>query len=217
MHIPTSFVSLAFLVSAILVNPSSAAPEIDEEFQKVTCGSSVKISNEKSGVRLHSHSIPYGSGSGQQSVTATPTKDDPNSLWLVMAQDGHTCNRGESVPCGATIRLKHVNTKKHLHSHHHSSPMSGGLEVSAYDGSDSGDDWTIECVNKSAKFWMRESDIRLKHVNTDRYLSTSSQFVFGNPIPGQQEVAAHSLNQQGDQTWSAQEGIYFAEEVKQEL
>ena len=35
-------------------------------FQFVTCGSVLKLVNPASGVRLHSHEVKYGSGSGQQ-------------------------------------------------------------------------------------------------------------------------------------------------------
>ncbi|KAF9435536.1 Stromal cell-derived factor 2-like protein 1 [Entomortierella beljakovae] len=199
--------SLACL--ALLATTVFAELDIDEEYQKVTCGSSIKLTHDKSQFKLHSHQIPYGSGSGQQSITAVPQKDDTNSLWLVMAELGRTCDRGEPVPCGTNIRLKHVNTKKFLHSHHHNSPMSGGLEVSAYDGQDDGDNWTLECLNKD-EYWMRESPVKLQHVNTGTYLSSSSKHVYGNPIPGQQEVASHRLDY-SDQKWSAQEGFYFAE------
>ncbi|KAF9189254.1 hypothetical protein BGZ51_008198 [Haplosporangium sp. Z 767] len=208
----TSLACLAIATGTVL---ASTAPEIDDEFQKVTCGSSIKLTHEKSQYKLHSHQIPYGSGSGQQSITAVPGKDDTNSLWTVMAQLGHTCGRGEPVPCGSTIRLKHINTKKFLHSHHHHSPMSGGLEVSAYEGQDDGDNWEVECVNKKETYWTRESPVYLRHRNTGMYLSSSTKHVYGNPIPGHQEVAAHHQQHQGDQTWSAQEGIYFAEREKE--
>ncbi|KAG0346283.1 hypothetical protein BG004_001991 [Podila humilis] len=190
------------------------------KFQKVTCGSSIKLTHEKTGFKLHSHQIPYGTGSGQQSITAVPSKEDTNSLWIVMAQLGHTCERGEPVPCGSVIRLKHVNTKKFLHSHHHQSPMSGGLEVSAYDGLDSGDNWTLNCLNNNKDaFWIREQPVHLVHLDTGKYLATSARHVYSNPIPGQQEVAAHSSHTAGENKWMAQEGVYFAEkeDVKEEL
>jgi len=45
----------------------------------VTCGSVLKLQNLAYKVRLHSHDVKYGSGSGQQSVTGTDTGDDVNS------------------------------------------------------------------------------------------------------------------------------------------
>ena len=52
------------------------------QFQ-VTCGSVVKLQNLYHKVRLHSHDVKYGSGSGQQSVTGTDIKEDVNSHWAI--------------------------------------------------------------------------------------------------------------------------------------
>lgn len=49
---------------------------------QVTYGSTVKLMHEKTKVRLHSHDVAYGSGSGQQSVTGFPEIDDSNSYWV---------------------------------------------------------------------------------------------------------------------------------------
>ena len=88
--------------------------------------------------------------------------------------------------------------------------MSGGLEVSAYEGEDEGDNWQLECLDKKDEYRTRESPVQLRHEATGMYLSSSTRHVYGNPIPGQQEVAGHR-HRQSDQTWSAQEGVYFAE------
>jgi hypothetical protein len=42
----------------------------------------IKLMHEKTKHRLHSHDVPYGSGSGQQSVTGFPEGDDSNSYWV---------------------------------------------------------------------------------------------------------------------------------------
>lgn len=60
----------------------------------MTCGSIVKLMNTDLRLRLHSHDVKYGSGSGQQSVTAVDVSDDHNSHWLVRAAMGETCKRG---------------------------------------------------------------------------------------------------------------------------
>jgi len=39
--------------------------------------------HERTKFRLHSHEVPYGSGSGQQSVTGFPGVDDSNSYWVI--------------------------------------------------------------------------------------------------------------------------------------
>jgi len=54
-------------------------------YKQVTCGSLIKLENEKTRHMLHSHEVNYGTGrgSGQQSVTGFPEKDSSQSLWIV--------------------------------------------------------------------------------------------------------------------------------------
>ena len=68
---------------------------------------------------LSSMGVNYGSGSGQQVVTAANGKEDSNSLWTVKeAENGaKPCKTGQSFRCGDKIRLEHVPTGKNLHSH----------------------------------------------------------------------------------------------------
>ncbi|XP_049628646.1 stromal cell-derived factor 2 isoform X2 [Suncus etruscus] len=98
----------------------------------VTCGSVVKLLNTRHNVRLHSHDVRYGSGSGQQSVTGVTSVDDSNSYWRIRGKTATVCERGTPVRCGQPIRLTHVNTGRNLHSHHFTSPLSGNQEVSAF-------------------------------------------------------------------------------------
>lgn len=60
----------------------------------VSCGSVLKLMNSATKVRLHSHDVKYGTGSGQQSVTGVEEKDDGNSHWVVKAENGKQCTRG---------------------------------------------------------------------------------------------------------------------------
>ena len=43
----------------------------------------MKLQNIHHKIRLHSHDVKYGSGSGQQSVTGTDVKEDVNSHWAL--------------------------------------------------------------------------------------------------------------------------------------
>lgn len=54
-------------------------------YQQITYGSAIKLMHEKTKFRLHSHDVPYGSGSGQQSVTGFPNVDDSNSYWVLLS------------------------------------------------------------------------------------------------------------------------------------
>ena len=77
--------------------------------------------------RLHSHDVKWGGGSGQQSVTAVSSPDDPNSLWVVKGGFGEDhCAQGTPVRNGQLVRLTHLQTQTNLHSHRvrHSNPSS---------------------------------------------------------------------------------------------
>lgn len=49
-----------------------------------------KLVNNAFKIRLHSHDIKYGSGSGQQSVTGTDVTDDVNSVTFFIHKSDHT-------------------------------------------------------------------------------------------------------------------------------
>merc|ERR1712151_1453314 len=88
------------------------------KYDYVTCGSVLKLYSANHHIRLHSHDVAYGTGSGQQSVTGVPNADDSNSYWQVRAGTKMgNCKRGEPIKCGDDLRLTHVNTQKNLHSH----------------------------------------------------------------------------------------------------
>ncbi|KAJ7309075.1 hypothetical protein JRQ81_008373 [Phrynocephalus forsythii] len=173
----------------------------------VTCGSVVKLLNPRHGVRLHSHDVRYGSGSGQQSVTGVTAVDDGNSYWRVRGKTSTVCERGTPVRCGQAIRLTHVNTGRNLHSHHFTSPLSGNQEVSAFGEDGEGDvldDWTVLC---SGRYWDRSSEVRFRHSSTDALLSVTGE-QYGRPIHGQREVHAMAYSSQ-DCYWQAMEGIFM--------
>lgn len=60
----------------------------------VTCGTVAKLYNVDLKVRLHSHDVKYGAGSGQQSVTGSDLSEDINSHWEIKAATGKHCKRG---------------------------------------------------------------------------------------------------------------------------
>ncbi|XP_052866885.1 stromal cell-derived factor 2 [Anopheles cruzii] len=174
----------------------------------VTCGTVLKLQNVDYNVRLHSHDVKYGTGSGQQSVTATELQEDVNSHWAVKAATGKHCERGEPVKCGDTIRLHHSVTNKNLHSHHFQSPLSGNQEISAYGDDhgqgDSGDHWVLICSGDS---WLRSNPVRFQHKDTNMYLGVSGR-TFGRPINGQMEVVGVPNPYSGTE-WVAAEGLFI--------
>ena len=98
--------------------------------KRVTCGSAIKLTHTATKAKLHSHGIGYGSGSGQQSVTGFPESNDPGGYWQVFGTREEPCERGEDIADGRVIRLRHVQTRKWLHSHaaHRSPETSGSLK-----------------------------------------------------------------------------------------
>jgi len=137
-------------------------------------------------------------------------RDDPNSLFGVKGEFGKSCKRGDPIQCGSVIRLQHANTKKFLHSHLHVSPLSRQQEVSGYFPSDTGDNWVVVCAAGKAVL-ERETPFRLKHKDTNTYLSTSKDHPFGHPIQGQLEVACVKTASP-ETLWLAVEGVYISED-----
>ncbi|XP_002736235.1 stromal cell-derived factor 2-like [Saccoglossus kowalevskii] len=194
------------VVSSFCLILSTFADDEIIEYEFVTCGSVIKLKNSKYNVRLHSHDVKYGSGSGQQSVTGMEKAGDGNSYWQIKGKTQKSCQRGTPIKCGQSIRLLHLNTKRNLHSHMFESPLSNNQEVSAFgeEGEgDEGDNWAITC---SSTLWRRDQPVRLKHVATEAYLAAVDQ-VYGRPIRGQREIAAISNPSQATQ-WTVMEGIY---------
>ncbi|XP_011297052.1 stromal cell-derived factor 2 [Fopius arisanus] len=203
----TSTERLLFLIIIVLLSLTSLSKAIGTKY--VTCGSVLKLLNVAYHVRLHSHDIKYGSGSGQQSVTGTETKEDVNSHWMVKGVTGKYCTRGEPIACGDVIRLEHVPTKKNLHSHHVSSPLSGKQEVSAYGDQkgegDSGDHWSVIC---DSDYWERNKSVMLHHVDTKTFLAASGR-TYGSPIAGQMEIVGDSSSGSDYTRWQVVDGLFI--------
>ncbi|XP_054799410.1 stromal cell-derived factor 2-like protein isoform X2 [Prosopis cineraria] len=191
--------------------PSSTASAASSEGVEVqiTYGSVLKLMHERTKFRLHSHDVPYGSGSGQQSVTGFPGVDDANSYWIVRPQPGTSAKQGDTIRSGAIIRLQHMRTRKWLHSHLHASPISGNLEVSCFGGdsdSDTGDFWRL-LIEGSGKTWKQDQRIRLQHVDTGGYLHSHDK-KYSRTAGGQQEVCG-VREKRADNVWLAAEGVYL--------
>ncbi|CAE7561804.1 Sdf2 [Symbiodinium microadriaticum] len=207
------------IVSVVL---SSLLCLISAEDQVVSCGSAVKLLNVQSNHHLHSHGIAYGSGSGQQSVTAHGSVDDQGSLWLLTEGEGSPlCEAGTPIKCGSRIRLRHMSTGKNLHSHMFKSPLSGNFEVSGFGENghgDTGDNWEVQC--RKGPYWLRGEHVQLKHVDTGKYLFTSPKHRFSVqncgqqcPIMDQQEVCTISKSNDANTYWKTTQGVYFPKTV----
>lgn len=206
-----SFFGLAVFLFLTLDSDYTSTPvyAATSEGVEITYGSVLKLMHEKTRYRLHSHDVPYGSGSGQQSVTGFPNVDDANSYWIVRPSPETSAKQGDSIKSGAIIRLQHMKTRRWLHSHLHASPISGNLEVSCFgdDGnSDTGDYWRLE-IEGSGKTWRQDQRIRLRHVDTSGYLHSHDK-KYSRIAGGQQEVCG-VREKRADNVWLAVEGVYL--------
>ncbi|GJQ12335.1 hypothetical protein GpartN1_g4734.t1 [Galdieria partita] len=202
------FFHLLFLVVSSIPNND----QVEEDWNLVTYGSVIKLVHQSTGYRLHSHEIVYGTGSGQQSVTAYPFGGDNNSFWLTKGVHNETLlSQGNPIPCGSFIRLEHLNTRKNLHSHLPKSPISGNLEVSAFgvDGEgDSGDVFQLICADNRMKEWKRNEALYLKHVDTQAFLCTNLKYAYPDPIEGHLEVSGNK-KKSADCLWKTDDGFFF--------
>ncbi|XP_063979542.1 stromal cell-derived factor 2 [Diachasmimorpha longicaudata] len=207
MATPSQLKQLLFLIIIVLQSLTPLAKAREPTY--VTYGSIVKLLNVAYNVRLHSHDIKYGSGSGQQSVTGTETKEDKNSYWVVKAPTGIQYTRGKPISCGDVIRLEHLATKKNLHSHQVSSPLSRQQEVSAYGDEngegDTGDHWTVVC---DSDHWEHDESVMFSHMDTHKFLAASGS-TYGSPISGQMEIVGDYSSGSDHLQWKAMEGCFI--------
>lgn len=68
---------------------------------------------------------------------------------------------------------------------------------------DTGDNWIVSC---SEEYWERGTNIRLKHIDTEKWLSVSGR-TYGRPISGQMEVIGAKY-QDASCYWKTSEGVY---------
>jgi dolichyl-phosphate-mannose--protein O-mannosyl transferase len=200
---------------------------LEPGFEYVTYASVVKLEHPITGFRLHSQEVAYGTGSRQQTVTALErNQDDDRGFWLVKAPQqalqGFVAQpKGiRRVRCGDWIRLEHLATRTHLHSHQMVSPLSGQQEVSAFaldalGAGDSGDHWQVECVSNSAMFWKRNDSIYLRHVDTaTMYLAVLVDHRYHDPLDGHAEVVClerkSARQPELRAQWIASDGFFHA-------
>lgn len=99
MKFPCRFADIMSLVQPvfivwIIIQSTLVGQSQARGLREITCGSVFKMLNTAFKVRLHSHDVKYGSGSGQQSVTGTDLKEDVNSNWQVKGTNKVPCMRG---------------------------------------------------------------------------------------------------------------------------
>ncbi|KAJ6557829.1 MIR motif-containing protein [Mycena capillaripes] len=154
----------------------------------------------------------------QAQVTLAPPRNE-STAWRVYNAAANYVTREkdalklprQSIVAGLAVKLQHVPTGKHLHSHpDYSPPVSAGgnlREVTAYGipgfAGDANDDWSVELIEGAVLVTMLP--FRLQHRLTGCYLSSR-----GATLPewglGLQEVYC-GVQRSADSVWIMEEAI----------
>ncbi|KAJ7240005.1 glycosyltransferase family 39 protein [Mycena rebaudengoi] len=145
-----------------------------DTFSDIAIGSHITIRHVNTqGGYLHSHVHNFPGGSKQQQITLYPHRDGNNDWRIYNAtwEQGEVHEPLTYIRDKMRIKLQHIATEKHLHSHDIRPPVSDvefQNEVSAYGQpgypGDSNDDWWVEIAHGDKRD--RESSKRLRTLRT---------------------------------------------------
>lgn len=215
-----------------LVQMSLENNRMREGHRSVAFGSLVTLRSQGlSPALLHSHSLLYPEGSGEQQVTTYGFRDGNNDFLFEFPADARrfaTLEYVEGVPPslfdyrtlikdGDTVRVLHNDTRCFLHSHQVPAAVSSSLyEVSchgAIDDSDEYDEWVVEFTEQlksPSKAFANEpadelhpvlTNFRFRHKVLGCYLATTG-YAYPNWALKQGEVVCkHALFKLDKSTW----------------
>ncbi|KAJ1767182.1 hypothetical protein IW140_003088 [Coemansia sp. RSA 1813] len=132
-------------------------------------GSVISLKHNMTGRFLHTdRSHGTQTGSNQQLVYGYRWNPDQNDWWQVLPANHDVPVPGSVVAYGTQIRLRHLETGRHLHSHYNFHDKSGQNEVTAYGDegfSDENDHWVVERWGEGAygQTWGANDAIVLRH------------------------------------------------------
>lgn len=181
----------------------------------VTDGSSIILENVGTSYKLYSTDMKWGSGSGNQLVTAVFTNDDEDQLlWTVKVYEEGKSNTGNKINCNEIITLKHVKSNGYLTGSSFSAVLSSNFELSVDKKDDMGQ-FQVICENeRNNSFWEVGNNVFLKSVKFNGYVSTDKKYEFNQynchncPILHHLEASLiKSRSGQRGQMWKAQIGV----------
>ncbi|XP_023031134.1 protein O-mannosyl-transferase 2 [Drosophila willistoni] len=166
----------------------------------VAYGAVVTIKNHKTGggyLHSHFHLYPKGAGARQQQITTYTHKDD-NNKWLIKPYNKQETPNGklQLLRHGDLIRLEHAVTRRNLHSHSESAPMTKKhLQVTGYGElgiGDVNDVWRVVTVGGKVNDSIHTVTSRLMFIH---YLQNCALTSSGKQLPKwgfeQQEVSCN--------------------------
>ncbi|CRG94166.1 dolichyl-phosphate-mannose protein mannosyltransferase, putative, partial [Plasmodium gallinaceum] len=185
----------------------------------VTDGSSIILENIGTKYKLFSTDMKWGTGSGNQLVTAVTTNNNEDDLlWTVSVYEEGKSFTGNKINCDEIVTLKHVKSNGYLISSKHESILSNNYELSVHKNNESGK-FQVVCENKKhSSYWEVGKNVFLKSVNHNGYLSTSKSYEFNQynchncPILHHLEACIMKYNYQKDeQKWRAKSGVIITQ------
>ncbi|ORY01949.1 hypothetical protein K493DRAFT_347019 [Basidiobolus meristosporus CBS 931.73] len=150
--------------------------------EQVKIGSKITLKHNNSGRFLtHCWSSPSNGSSGQPLPACGGWNPGQDEFWQVIPANGDVAVPGQPLDYGCYVRLRHIPTKRHLHSHFDArAPASGQQEVTCYGdemNSDKNDHWKVEKWEGGNGPWMTGDSFCLRHVNTNRFLRSDSSML----------------------------------------
>ncbi|KAJ1891120.1 hypothetical protein LPJ66_007100 [Kickxella alabastrina] len=174
---------------------------------KVKFGSIIALKHNMTGRFLHtdrSHSTQ--TGSNQQMVFGYRWNTDENDFWQVLPANHDVPVPGANISFGTQIRLRHVQTGTHLHSHYNfRDPKCGQNETTAYGdsmNSDENDHWVVERWGNGAygQVWDASEVIVLRHYVSGMALH-SHDILFSEDV---QSVTCFGQGNEENDKWRVQ-------------
>ncbi|KAF9456199.1 glycosyltransferase family 39 protein [Collybia nuda] len=202
--------------------------EMADTYADVFLGSQVSIRHVNTqGGYLHSHAHTYPGGSKQQQITLYPHRDQNNDFRIFNATEDvdfdYQNSPLEVITPGMRIKLRHIATEKHLHSHDIRPPVSDvdfQNEVSAYGmpgfAGDANDDWILEIDSGDKRD--KESTKRLRTLRTKFRLrhALTGCYLFSHKVKlpewgyGQQEVTCNKNAVRANSLWFVETSTHEA-------
>ncbi|OLY83087.1 Stromal cell-derived factor 2-like protein [Smittium mucronatum] len=141
---------------------------------EIRIGTVVALKHNMTGRFLHSDSSKISlSGSNQQMVYCHRWNISENDWWQVIPANHDVVPPGQKVTYGSVIRLLHVSSSRHLHSHtNFFCPKTKQNEATCFgdlDYSDSNDHWVVERYGsdkKHGEIWKSNEVVVFRHQQT---------------------------------------------------
>lgn len=183
--------------------------------RQVAYGAIVTLKNHRTGggyLHSHYHLYPEGVGARQQQITTYTHKDD-NNKWVIKKYNTEDVDGIDIVKSGDLVRLEHVQTRRNVHSHKESAPVTKKhYQVTGYGENGTGDAndiWRVTLIgaNDGAELTAVSGKLKLVHYLQSCILTTS-----GKQLPKwgyeQQEVSCNPNLRDSNGVWNVEENIF---------